>query len=49
MPIFQCNGCPSGPCILTNMDPEFTPKDECLNLWGEKSNEPNWRELRAVE
>jgi len=23
MGVFQCNGCPSGPCILTNMDPEF--------------------------
>ena len=50
MPIFQCNGCPSGPCTLLNMDPEFECCEDCPRYSpGHKNVIAVWREMRAVE
>lgn len=29
MTVFECNGCPTGPCTLINPDPEFEADDIC--------------------
>lgn len=50
IPVFQCNGCPSGPCILTNMDPELEAGSGCIKDGiFTKANTAVWRELVVAE
>ena len=51
MQVFQCMGCPSGPCLFSCIDPEFWIGDECpANKTGIVTrNIATWRELRAVD
>ena len=48
MPVFQCSGCPTGPCILFNMDPEFDPGSDCMDVRYKNINIAVWRELGVV-
>jgi len=45
MPVFQCNDCPSGPCTLVNMDPEFEAGSKCPDIRSHQSTVAVWREL----
>lgn len=50
MPVFQCCGCPTGPCFFSTMDPEFIVGDECPANKGTASpNVAVWRELVVAE
>jgi hypothetical protein len=51
MSVFQCCGCPTGPCILTNMDPEFIAERYCPDerSAGFPATIAVWRELGVVE
>ena len=48
MAVFQCAGCPSGPCVLINMDPEYECSEDCPKV-GMKKALAVWRELEVVE
>jgi hypothetical protein len=47
--IFQCTGCPTGPCTLINMDPEFTPGSDCMDIRYKNINIAVWREMVVRE
>jgi hypothetical protein len=49
MPVYECCGCPSGPCTLVNMDPEFEPGSECMDIRCQGSTIAVWRELKVSE
>ncbi len=46
---FQCTGCPTGPCTIANLDPEFEPGMNCLDKRYEHENIAVWRRLEATE
>jgi len=48
MPVYECCGCPSGPCTLVNMDPEFVAKSGCPGSGCCDLIEAVWREMKVV-
>jgi hypothetical protein len=48
MYVFQCTGCPTGPCTLISIDPEFEPSDTCSDK-KHPENRAIYRELKVAE
>ncbi len=46
---FQCTGCPTGPCTIANLDPEFEPGTICLDARQQGAAIAVWRRLEATD